>query len=77
MTLEVIGAYLTKLFVGKISDISIKTIWKRLKNPEYYKYSACFNPPFVNAFKNTLNIFYDNKTLLILLVKNYMSIYIN
>ena len=35
MTLEVIGAYLTKLFVGKISDISIKTIWKRLKNPEY------------------------------------------
>ena len=62
MTLEVIGAYLTKLFVGKISDISIKTIWRRLKNPEYYKYSGCFNPPFVNAFKNTLNIFYDNKT---------------
>ena len=62
MTLGIIGAYLTKLVVGKISDISIKTILERLKNPEYYKYRGCFNPPFVNAFKNTLNIFYDNKT---------------
>lgn len=62
MTLGAIGTYLAKLVVGKISDISIKAVWERLKNPEYYKYRDCFNSPFVNAFKNTLNIFYDDKT---------------
>lgn len=62
ITLGSIGTYLAKLVVNKISDISIKSIWERLKNPEYYKYRNCFNPPFVNAFKNTLNIFYDDKT---------------
>ena len=62
MVLETIGIYLAKLAIGKISEISIKTVWERLKNPEYYKYRDCFNPPFVNAFKNTLNIFYDDKT---------------
>lgn len=55
-----ISIFLGKLVLNKTVTKSLDEIWKCLKNPEYAKYRNCFKPPFVAAFKSTLNIFYDD-----------------
>lgn len=55
-----ISIFLGKLVLNKVATKSLDKIWKCLKNPEYAKYKNCFKPPFINAFKSTLNIFYDD-----------------
>ena len=57
-----ISIFLGNLVLNKTVTKSIDEIWTRLKNPEYAKYKDSFNPPFVNAFTTTLNIFYDTNT---------------
>lgn len=54
-----ISIFLTKLVLNKTATKSLDEIWKCLKNPKYAKYKNCFKPPFINAFKSTLNIFHD------------------
>ena len=57
-----ISMFLIKLHLTKVATKSLDEIWKCLKNPEYAKYKNCFKPPFINAFKSTLNIFNDKNT---------------
>lgn len=57
-----ISIFLGKLVLNKTATKSYDEILKSFKNPEYAKYKNCFNPPFINAFNTTLNIFYDKNT---------------
>lgn len=59
ITLSEIGISLGISILGDTIKESAKEILKRLAKPKYAKYKNCFKPPFVNAFKKTLNIFYD------------------